>query len=256
MLPTPSTSHLSFDIIYEPSEDSYLLLDTLSLQCEITFLHNLFHRSSPSPLVAEIGTGSGVVLSFLTTHAMHIFGRSDILTLGTDISKYAASGAVETIRRNTPNFKAGTEEGMLLSCIITDLASALRPHQVDVLVFNPPYVPTPDIPSIPTAGDSNRSRFDEESQMLSLTYAGGPDGMATTDRLLHGLDGIISERGVLYLLLCAQNKPEEIAEKLRNGFYGSNEATRLSGKCWNVEKVGSSGKKAAWEVLSIWRIWR
>ena len=27
MLPTPDTSHVSFDTIYEPSEDSYLFLD-------------------------------------------------------------------------------------------------------------------------------------------------------------------------------------------------------------------------------------
>lgn len=89
-----------------------------------------------------------------------------------------------------------------------------------------------------------------ESRYLELTYAGGPTGMVTTDRFLDGLEGVLSPRGVLYLLLCAQNKPEEVAERLRAGGYGK------KGVRWQVEKVGSSGRKGGWEVLSVWRVWR
>ena len=64
MLPTPDTSHVSYDQIYEPAEDSYLLLDTLSSASETTFLRSHF-RTGPAPLVVEVGTGSGVVLAFV-----------------------------------------------------------------------------------------------------------------------------------------------------------------------------------------------
>lgn len=123
---------------------------------------------------------------------------------------------------------------------------------IDILIFNPPYVPTPTLPSSsPTtlSGLATLSSFEEESHYLELTYAGGEDGMETTDRLLEGLGEILSPRGVLYLLLCAQNKPEEVAERLRRGEYGE-------GVRWKVEKVGSSGKRGGWEVLSIWRVWQ
>ena len=77
--------------------------------------------------------------------------------------------------------------------------------------------------------------------------------METTNRLLDALDDALSPRGVLYLLLCAQNRPDQVAERLRRGGYGGGEG---GGTLWKVEKVGSSGLRAGWEVLSIWRVWR
>lgn len=132
----------------------------------------------------------------------------------------------------------------------------MRRGVVDVLIFNPPYVPTDTIPFTSSTAFSNlstRSSFDEESYYLELTYAGGEDGMGTTNRLLEGLDETLSPRGVLYLLLCAQNKPEQVAERLRTGGYGGDGS---GGPLWKVEKVGSSGLRAGWEVLGIWRVWR
>ena len=72
MLPTPSTSHVNYDQIYEPSEDSYLLLDTLSSPVEVDFLCPRFPPGSPSPLVLEVGTGSGVVIAFVLANAERI----------------------------------------------------------------------------------------------------------------------------------------------------------------------------------------
>ena len=121
-----------------------------------------------------------------------------------------------------------------------------------MLVFNPPYVPTPEPPTL--RGLAELTGFEAETRYLQLTYAGGPTGMATTDRLLEGLDDILSERGVLYLLLCAQNNPEEVAKRLREGGYvqeGGGNGVR-----WKVEKVRGSGKQGGWEVLSILRIQR
>ena len=87
MLPTPSTDHVDFERIYEPAEDSYLLLDTLSSESEKAFLRERFSSLSqeqhiPPPFVVEIGTGSGVIISFVDAHVGIIFGRSDILTAG------------------------------------------------------------------------------------------------------------------------------------------------------------------------------
>lgn len=109
-----------------------------------------------------------------------------------------------------------------------------------MLVFNPPYVPTEVVVE---DGDSG------EEGWIGVACGGGVDGMEVTNRVLEGLDDYLSERGVAYILLCERNKPEVVAERLRNGEYGG-------GVKWVVEKVGTSGKKGGWEVLGIWRVMR
>jgi len=70
--------------------------------------------------------------------------------------------------------------------------------------------------------------------------------MEITNKLLDTLPTILSrDRGCAYILLCAQNKPESVKQRIRNW-----------GPEWRVETVGSSGKKAGWEKLQIIRIWR
>lgn len=268
MLPTPDTSHVSFDTIYEPSEDSYLFLDTLSSASESKWLSERFQKgnstSNPVPLVVEAGTGSGVVLAFVAAQSQEIFGRRDILTLGTDVNRHACLATQETVstalkaRRKgqestTNSAPSPTLQTIHISSLTGDLCSALRPGSVDVLLFNPPYVPTEELPGLPTAAQndpataqsmSRSAKFENDSYFLSLTYAGGADGMETTNRLLDAIPEVLSPRGVAYVLLCKQNRPEDVKECIR-GWGG-----------WNAETVGSSGMQAGWEKLVITRIWR
>lgn len=140
-----------------------------------------------------------------------------------------------------------------ISSLTADLCAPLRPGSVDVLLFNPPYVPTEDLPRLPSAAEndpavseamSRSAKFDNDSYFLSLTYAGGADGMETTHRLLDAIPGVLSVRGVAYVLLCKQNRPDQVMERIR-GWGG-----------WQVETAGSSGMQAGWEKLVIVRIWR
>ncbi|CBX98289.1 hypothetical protein IAQ61_010387 [Plenodomus lingam] len=252
MLPTPSTSHVCFDRVYEPAEDSYLLLDTFSSEIESKFLKERFsHASSPTPpLVLEVGVGSGVVLAFIAANACSILGRLDVLTLGTDINSFACKAASQTIRSAVQERKDGRT--VFLDIVNGDLATAIRPHSVDVFIFNPPYVPA-ELPDMSRHKDYNsladgtlKTSFEQDSYLLELSYAGGEDGMLVTDRMLKQIPGILSEsRGVAYLLLCAQNKPEVVKQRIRDWDSG-----------WQAETVGSSGKKAGWEKLVVLRIWK
>ncbi|KAH6660194.1 hypothetical protein BKA67DRAFT_510383 [Truncatella angustata] len=249
MLPTPDTSHVDYERIYEPAEDSFLLLDTLSSASETEFLQSRFgdNVSSPlPPLVVEIGPGSGVVIGFVNAHAQTIFGTRHVLTAAVDVNRHACVATRKTA------LKAGTDNegthGVFLDAVQGDLVAPLRNGCVDVLIFNPPYVPTAELPRQPTPADINvdtEPTFDHDSYLLSLSYAGGRDGMETTDRLIDSLQEVLSWRGCAYILLCAQNRPEEVKQRIR-GF----------GNEWSVEMVGSSGKTAGWEKLQIIRIWR
>lgn len=269
MLPTPDTSHVSYSRVYEPAEDSFLLLDTLSSPSETAFLQQRFgalgHDGGdnrlappPPPLVVEVGTGSGVVVSFVHAHAQPIFGTRGVLTLGVDLNAFACAATAATAARATADNP--TTHGMFLGAVRGDLVASLRPGSADVLVFNPPYVPTDDLPAqdherltaqgaVDAGTDGGTmtasARFDRDSYLLSLSYAGGRDGMEITDRLIEALPGALSARGCAYLLLCAGNKPEDVKARIR-GF----------GPTWRVLTVGDSGKQAGWEKLQIIRIWR
>ncbi|ETS88191.1 hypothetical protein PFICI_02019 [Pestalotiopsis fici W106-1] len=265
MLPTPDTSHVDYERIYEPAEDSFLLLDTLSSDTETAFLRSRFgnggaaagsspQQPPPAPLVVEIGPGSGVVIGFVNAHADTIFGTRHVLTAAVDVNRHACTATGATAHRaaaaaNGHDGVTATTAGVFLDAVQGDLAAPLRTRCVDVLIFNPPYVPTDELPRQPSAADAETDRaktsFDHDSYLLALSYAGGRDGMETTDRLIDGLGEILSPRGCAYVLLCAQNRPEEVKQRIRE-----------FGPEWLVETVGTSGKKAGWEKLQIIRIWR
>ena len=132
----------------------------------------------------------------------------------------------------------------------SDLVTAIRRHSVDVLLFNPPYVPTESLPD--HTATKHRDRFDEESHLLALSYAGGLDGMEVTERLLSQLPDALSWRGVAYVLFCARNKPQEALEKIMRG---QKWEAGLDFE-WETKTVGRTGGKGGWERLEIVRIRR
>ena len=262
MLPTPSTSHVDTERIYEPSEDSFLFLDTLSSASEIEFLTSRFgvHEddgfNQSSPVVLEVGTGSGVVLAFVCAQAQEIFGRSDVLAFGTDINRFACNASRETVQRACAGSSNGGvgqgqvgNETQLLAVMEADLASPFRPGTIDVLLFNPPYVPSEGVPRVMQNGSVEREtnpHLDADSHLLSLSYEGGKEGMEVTNRLLDQLPEVLNEeRGVAYILLCHQNRPTAVMKMIKGW-----------GLHWSVEIVGESGKQAGWEKLVIMRVSR
>ena len=245
MLPTPHTSHVPYERVYEPAEDSFLLLDTFSSSSEKSFLSSRFRNAAP--LILEVGTGSGVVLAFVNAHAETLFGTTAVLTAGVDLNPFACSATAATVKQAQDD-NPGTHGTSLGSCM-ADLTSPFKDGAVDVLIFNPPYVPTSEMPSRPETfahqvDSAQKPSFDDDSYLLSLSYAGGKDGMETTDRLLDSLPTVLSPLGCAYVLLCAQNKPDEVKKRVQ-----------AFGPQWMAETVSSSGKTAGREKLQVVRIW-
>ena len=94
---------------------------------------------------------------------------------------------------------------------------------------------------------TTHSRFERDSNLLALATDGGTDGMEVTNRLIAELPSLLSKRGIAYVLLCAQNKPERVKQRIRE-WEGGNQ--------WMAETVESSGKTGGWEKLQIIRITR
>eukprot|EP01134_Creolimax_fragrantissima_P003349 CFRG3349T1 len=183
MFPTPNISHLKrqdFDFVYEPAEDTFLFLDALQKDRDY-----LLERDPKIGL--EVGSGSGCVITFLAT----VLGKNDCRFYATDLNEKAAIATQKT----------GLANGVPIEVIRTDLVDGLLDRlrgQVDVLLFNPPYVPTPS---------------DEVGSVgIEASWAGGVDGREVTDRLLPLIPELLSSRGAFYLVVLPENKPKEIVE--------------------------------------------
>lgn len=217
MLPTPGLKDIDYDKVYEPAEDSFLLLDVLELQQEQ--VQQRFQDRVP--VVAEIGTGSGIVTTFIKENIL-----TNSVYLATDVNPVSCRTAMNTVRNNDSHWS-------LVDSLQMSLTTGIRHHVIDLLVFNPPYVPAEEVPAVP--------QNEDDSTWLDLALLGGADGMETTWQVLDQLGDILSADGMAYVLFCARNKPETVAETMRQ-------------RGWAVETV--EVRKAGWEVLSVLRFLR
>ncbi|MEE6480419.1 hypothetical protein FKM82_012567 [Ascaphus truei] len=200
MFPTPLYSHVGhgdFTDVYDPAEDTFLLIDALEKDAE--------ELKSRVGICLEVGCGSGVVSAFVAS----LIGPN-AWYLCTDINPSAASCTLETARTNKVH----------IDPIITDLVKGLLPRlqgQVDLLVFNPPYVVTPP----------------EEvgSHGIEAAWAGGKIGREVMDRLFPLVPKLLSDTGLFYLLALKENNPDEIVEKMKTyGVTGSKTLSRQAGR--------------------------
>lgn len=221
MLQTPYIK-CNYETVYEPSEDSFVLLD--ALEKEQVYLANTF--KDQLSVVCELGPGSGIVTTFMMQHG--IPSKNYSIYIAADINPWALDATVNNADRNNCHKQ-------YLEPIQSDLNSSLRPRQVDLLLFNPPYVPAEYVPEIPGSRE-------DTSTWLDLALLGGEDGMVITGKVLNQLDNILSPTGIAYILFCARNNPEKVAEKMRKDEH------------WKVELV--LHRKAGWEILSVYRFTR
>lgn len=147
--------------------------------------------ASPEPLAVDLGTGSGAIAIALATEVPHA------RVIAVEVSPAAFVWA----RRNARAAAAAN-----LTLILGDLADALPEADgtVDVVVSNPPYIPTGAVPRDPEV-----RRYDPE-----LALYGGPDGLevvraldATARRLLRPGGTLVIEHG--------EQQGGQIAELLR-----------------------------------------
>ena len=159
--------HLA-DAVYEPAEDSYLLID--AARGEIA-------GSKQRLRIIEIGTGSGIVTAAMMRDAPeHRYAA-------TDISPHAVACA-----------KANR-----VPVIRADLFSGIR-CRFDLIIFNPPYLPTaPD---------------EQVDGWLDHAWNGGDDGRAVIDRFLGQAPAFLADGGTILLLLSSLTGIETVRERM------------------------------------------
>ncbi|CAM9962415.1 unnamed protein product [Chrysoparadoxa australica] len=185
----PSLDHFDYreyDQFYEPSEDTYLLVDALGMD------KDSIAKERPT-ICLEIGPGSGVVITSLAL----LLSKSDPpchpLYLAIDLNANAAQATMRT---------AEASKVVSLEAVCGDLFSPLQQRlcgAIDVLIFNPPYVPTPP----------------EEvgSTGIEAAWAGrGERGREVIDRVLPQVSAMLSSKGVFYLVVVQENDPADIIQ--------------------------------------------
>lgn len=243
----PSLAHLNFrdyECVYEPSHDTYLLLDALlfDVQQRQHERYRMMKDNSCKELIVclELGCGTGVPSVFCRTLWYELCssggGSSDsgksnssssnndknccgrtttttttttstnvqipFLSIVTDVNPRALRVTRQTFAQAAQNAKnPALAYHQAIQC---DLASVLLPqlqHSVSLLLWNPPYVPTPD----EDVGCTNN---------IEAAWAGGALGRRVIDRGLPQLAALLDKiDGVAYLVTVDENRPYEIAHE-------------------------------------------
>lgn len=106
-----------------------------------------------------------------------------------DINPYACQSTLETAKAHAVDAQVDVLRSDLVSGLLPPMAG-----KVDMLLFNPPYVVTPD--------------EEVERKDIAAAWAGGKDGRLVIDRLLPVIPTLLSDRGVAYMVVIPENKPQ------------------------------------------------
>ncbi|XP_059667322.1 uncharacterized protein LOC132312814 [Cornus florida] len=177
--------------VYEPCDDSFALVD--ALLADRTNL--LEHRPT---LCMEVGCGSGYIITSLAL--MLEQEACGAYYIATDINPHAVGVTHETLKAH----------GVHAELITTDIASGLEKRLaglVDVMVVNPPYVPT--------------SEEEVGCDGIAAAWAGGENGRSVIDKILPVADNLLSDRGWLYMVTLSDNNPSQICLQMRKKGYAS-----------------------------------
>jgi release factor glutamine methyltransferase len=132
----PDLSHLTLadeEKVYVPSDDTFLLCDAILKDQE-------FLLKEAKPLfVVEIGCGSGCVITYVTKLLLDNNFNS-FLPMGIDINIDALHLTRRTFERNINSRQQNIQ--LVQSNLFQAFENTSFQNSVDILIFNPPYVPS------------------------------------------------------------------------------------------------------------------
>ncbi len=125
--------------------------------------------------IVDVGTGCGAIAIALALHL------PEAVITATDISHNALQLAHENVARHGVQDRINLLQGDLLAPV---------PRPIDILVSNPPYIPSTEIPNLAREITSHEPR---------LALDGGPDGMAVIERLIEQAKDKLTPGAALFI---------------------------------------------------------
>lgn len=165
--------------VYEPAEDTFLLIDSLSIKKGIFAL--------------EIGTGCGII-------ALEC-ARIGANVVCTDINPYAVNLTKRNYKTNKSIIKGSFEVRK------GDLFTPIKENELfDIIIFNPPYLPT------------KKGELIGGSGWFDVATNGGIDGLKFTKKYINNLENHLKKDGSAYFIFSSlsDSKKVEIYIKKRN----------------------------------------
>jgi release factor glutamine methyltransferase len=199
--------------VYEPAEDTFLMIDTLNLEKESIFAHikNKIQNNSKEVLnTVEVGCGSGLVSATLVKMIKEII----IPDLSADFTfkHYCLDvnkDALELTKNLMKSYSLDNHVEVLESNLFSYFQEKNIDVKFDVIVFNPPYVTT----------DEEEFSIALQKKDISAAWAGGKSGSEVIYKFIENLENFITKPDtVVYLLLSEENEYEEIQSLMKKKF--------------------------------------
>lgn len=180
-----------FQRVYEPAEDTFLLLDALEIDLD-TLRRDV-------DICLECGSGSGTIITALSI-ALNQDQQHRKLMLATDINCHACETTMKCASYHGQRNNVQSVRTSLVEAIADRLEGC-----VDLIVFNPPYVPTDDGESLSISGH------------LQHSWAGGDKGRTLIDSFLSDCVPRLMRKpnGSAYLVALHQNNIGELRDYLK-----------------------------------------
>lgn len=178
------------DRVYEPAEDTFLLLDT------IKYLIKYGRLDIECKDILDLGTGVGLIALWVALKAP----TSPKRVVATDISPKA-------IRCAKQNTTINQTENVVVIC--SHLFSAFsKDTKFDIILFNPPYVP------------SKTDQFKKPKNWEEIAWNGGAQGREIIDQFLQSFSNYLTDTGVALILHSSLNYPEKSSKIAKSqGFH-------------------------------------
>jgi len=129
-------------------------------------------RQTPSPLILEIGTGSGCIAVTLACE------HENVRIVASDVSKEALSVAKENTKRY--------EQNQRISLIRGDLLSSFKNEIFDIIASNPPYISEAEFVTL----EPDVKQFEPRASLVA-----GEDGLYYIREIISGSKRTLKEGG-------------------------------------------------------------
>ncbi|HEY7252798.1 MAG TPA: peptide chain release factor N(5)-glutamine methyltransferase [Methylomirabilota bacterium] len=177
------------------------------------------------PVAADLGTGSGAIACAVA----HALPRAEVLAVE------VSAGALAVASRNVRQLGLSSRVHLLAGDLFAPLGSIAA--SLDLVVANPPYLPSAVLPSLPPEVSRHEPR---------AALDGGPDGLAIIRRIVSGAPPVLKPGGWLLMEIGDDQAGPVASLMAAEGFAGIRARRDLNG----VERyIGGRWEPAA-PVLS------
>ena len=182
-----------FQNVYEPAEDSFLLIDSI-----LNELVQLKFDKNKKITSIELGCGSGLVSCCFISKLKEL-NYLNLEHYCVDINKDAANLTYNLLKHYNLDNNVNVIEGDLFNNFDNN-------NKFDIIIFNPPYVTT----------DTEEYERALKEKDIYAAWAGGKKGSETINKFVLQLKEHINENTILFLLLSKENEYESIINNIKN----------------------------------------